>query len=511
MEPLLRLSNISKRYPGVQANDEANLVVYPGEIHALVGENGAGKSTLMKILYGLEQPDSGSIQWNGQEVHISNPREAIKLGIGMVHQEFMLVPSFTVAQNIVLGQEPTEGLLLHNDSIVDHVRDLSQQFRLEVDPQARTGDLPVGVQQRVEILKTLYRGVQLLILDEPTAVLTPQETAELFETMRRFAEQNRTIIFITHKLEEVMSISDRITVMRSGRVIGQRNTKEVTKEDVARMMVGRDVLFSVNKRPATPAENVLEIKGLSCKSAGRTVLNDVSLSVAAGEIVGIAGVQGNGQTELVEVLSGLRSFDAGTVLISKQPLVAGDPESIRRQRIAHIPENRETTGLCLSFSVADNAILTNTSKFTRNGFLINRDINEFAQKMVDEYDIKIPALDTSVDTLSGGNKQKLIVAREVATDPVLLLANQPTRGVDIGAIEFIHKRLVELRDKGLAVLLVSTDLEEILNLSDRVIVMYEGEIMGELDPESTSEEQLGLLMAGIKATGGNEYASDAQV
>jgi len=276
-------------------------------------------------------------------------------------------------------------------------------------------------------------------------------------------------------------------------------------------MVGRDVLFSVNKRPATPAENVLEIKGLSCKSAGRTVLNDVSLSVAAGEIVGIAGVQGNGQTELVEVLSGLRSFDAGTVLISKQPLAAGDPESIRRQRIAHIPENRETTGLCLSFSVADNAILTNTSKFTRNGFLINRDINEFAQKMVDEYDIKIPALDTSVDTLSGGNKQKLIVAREVATDPVLLLANQPTRGVDIGAIEFIHKRLVELRDKGLAVLLVSTDLEEILNLSDRVIVMYEGEIMGELDPESTSEEQLGLLMAGIKATGGNEYASDAQV
>lgn len=507
MQPLLHLANISKRYPGVQANDKVDLTVYPGEIYALVGENGAGKSTLMKILYGLERADSGRITWRGCDVRITNPHEAIKLGIGMVHQDFMLVPSFTVAQNVVLGQEPTEGLLLYNRSINQRVRELSDEFRLKVPPQARTGDLPVGVQQRVEILKTLYRGVQLLILDEPTAVLTPQETAELFETMRRFASQNRTIIFITHKLEELMAVSDRITVMRAGRVVGERNTENTSKADIARMMVGRDVLFSVNKHPAAPGSPVLTVKGLTCTSGGRTVLNDINLSVSAGEIVGIAGVQGNGQTELVQVLAGLRRCQSGEVRVAGQPLAAGEPDAVRRQRVAHIPENRDTMGLCLSFSVAENAVLTQTAKFTRNGFLVNKEIESFAAGLTREYDIRTPGLDAAAGTLSGGNKQKLIVAREVSTRPILLLANQPTRGVDVGATEFIHNRLVKLRDDGLGILLVSTDLEEILNLSDRIIVMYEGRVMGEVRPESTSEEQLGLLMAG--AGEGRGQAGDA--
>lgn len=510
MEPILRLDKINKRYPGVHANKDVSLAIYPGEIHALVGENGAGKSTLMKGLYGLEQPDSGTISLNGREVRIRTPREAIALGIGMVHQDFMLVPSFTVGENIVLGLEPVEGLRLRQQTINQQVRELSERFKLQVEPEARTGELPVGVQQRVEILKTLYRGVKLLILDEPTAVLTPQETADLFETMRRFTAEGKTIIFITHKLEEVMAVSHRVTVMRAGEVVGERLAGETSKEEIARLMVGRDVLLNVNKEPARPGKAVLEVKGVSVTRRGKRVLKDVSLAVAAGEILGIAGVQGNGQTELTQVVSGLLPWEQGEILINGVKLAQGNPLKVRQQGVAHIPENRDTQGLCLRFAVHENAILGQQTRFTRLGFIMKKRVEAHAIDLVNEFNVKVPDLAVNAQTLSGGNKQKLIVAREVAAQPELLVASQPTRGIDVGAIEFIHQRLVQLRDQGLAILLVSTELEEILGLSDRVLVMYEGEIVGEVDPRTTTEEQLGLLMAGVRRGEGTAHAARQQ-
>lgn len=512
MEPILRLDRINKYFPGVHANDDISLSVYPGEIHALIGENGSGKSTLMKIVYGLEQPDSGQIFVKGKPVRINTPKEAIALGIGMVHQDFMLVPSFTAAENIVLGLEPSEGLRLRTTTVNEKVRQLCEQFKMNIDPQAKTGSLPVGVQQRIEILKTLYRGVELLILDEPTAMLTPQEVEDLFRTMRTFAAEGRTLIFITHKLEEVMRIADRITVLRQGRVVGECKKEETTKEEIARMMVGRDVLLQVEKKPAVSGKIVLELQNVSLRRGGKMALSNINLNVASGEIVGVAGVHGNGQTELADVISGLARWDTGRIVINGEELAQGDPLRIREQGIAHIPENRDTQGLCLRFTISENAILGGNSRFSRRGFLVRRRIEAFAEDLVKSYQVKVPGLSAEAGTLSGGNKQKLIVAREVASDPDLLLACQPTRGVDVGAIEFIHERLVELRDQGMAILLISTELDEILALSDRIVVMFDGRIMGEVNRADATEERLGLMMAGaIEGEGQHEEAERFQV
>ena len=509
MKPILRLAKINKYYPGVHANKDIDLSIYPGEIHALIGENGAGKSTLMKILYGLEQPDSGQIYVKDQEVRINGPKEAIALGIGMVHQDFMLIPSFTVGENIVLGLEPSEGLQLRARTINGKVRQLSEQFKMHVDPEAITGNLPVGVQQRIEILKTLYRGVEILILDEPTAMLTPQEAQDLFKTIRHFANEGKTVIFITHKLDEVMAIADRLTVLRAGQVVGECRTNETTPEGIARMMVGREVLLRVNKKQASPGRVVLDLNDVSLKRSGKVVLKDINLQVSSGEIVGIAGVQGNGQTELAEVISGLTKWNKGNIYINGKKLVNGEPLRIREQGIASIPENRDTQGLCLRFTINENSILGYNSHFTRRGFLLRKRIEAFATNLVEEFQVKVPDLTAEAGTLSGGNKQKLIVAREVASKPDLLLASQPTRGIDVGAIEFIHEHLVKLRDQGMAILLISTELEEVLSLSDRILVMYGGEIVGEVDPKDVTEEQLGLLMAGVHKQG-RDYIATAE-
>lgn len=502
MNSLLCMNGINKRYNHVQANKDVTLEVHAREIHAVVGENGAGKSTLMKILYGMEQMDSGQIILNGKEVKIRSPKDAIVLGIGMVHQDFMLVPSFTVAQNIILGNEPKDRFLLDNDGINAKINKLSQDYKLKVDARAKVSNLAVGVQQRVEILKALYRGVKLLILDEPTAVLTPQETAELFDTMRRFTDSGYTILFITHKLEELMQVSDRITVMRNGQVIGERLTKDTNKAEIARMMVGRDVLLEVDKGKTEPGCCVLAVEGLRFEKAGREVLKGIDFTVRKGEILGIAGVQGNGQKELIEILSGKVRAKSGKITLKETDIVKATTGILRRMGVAHIPENRDSTGLCLSYTVAENAILPQLDNFTKRGFLKPIEIRSFASDLIKEYDVKTGDINSPASSMSGGNKQKLIVAREVATKPILLLANQPTRGVDVGATEYIHAKLIKLRDEGLAIVLISTDLEEIMGLSDRVIVIYEGTIVGEVVPGKVTEEQIGLLMAGIKSEGG---------
>jgi general nucleoside transport system ATP-binding protein len=494
------MRGITKVWPGVVANDHVDFSVRKGEIHALVGENGAGKTTLMNILYGLIKPTSGEIVLNGNPVQLHGPRDAIALGVGMVHQHFMLIPVMTVGENVTLGYEPITGGDFYDKARArEQIDDLTRRYGLALDPDARTGDLPVGLQQRAEIVKTLYRGADILILDEPTAVLRPQETDELFGVLRGLVRSGKTIIFITHKLREVMAISDRITVMRRGKVAGHLVTSQTNEQEIARMMVGRDVLLRVEKAEAKPGTVALRVEHLTANAdRGTPALRDVSFEVHQGEILGIAGVEGNGQSELVEVLAGTRPATGGRVLFGDRDITNVGARSIRRAGISHIPEDRRGAGLVLNYSVADNLVLgrQRSERFTWRGIVLRlRAILNWAKRLITAFDIRTPSPEAPARTLSGGNQQKIIIAREMSSEPRVLLAAQPTRGVDIGAIEFIHRQIVEQRDAGAAVLLVSAELDEIRSLSDRIAVMYEGHIVS-IEPAGTSEERLGLLMTG---------------
>jgi len=494
---LLRLEGITKRFGSLVANDHIDLEIEKGEIHALLGENGAGKSTLMNILYGLYTPDEGRIFWKGNEVKIRNPRHAIDLGIGMVHQHFMLVPVFTVAENITLGKEVAKHHILDMQEARRQVRELSNRFGLEVDPDDKIESISVGLQQRVEILKALYRGAELLILDEPTAVLTPQEVEELGKIMKRLVAEGHTIIIITHKLKEVLHLADRVTVIRRGKKITTLPAAGQSEDDLARLMVGREVTLKVDKQPAQPGDVVLEVEHLHAKNdRGVPAVRDVSFKVRAGEIVGIAGVDGNGQSELVGCLTGLRRPTAGRVRVNGQDVTGQSPRRIRDAGVGHIPEDRQRRGLVLNFTVAENAALGNHNAFARWGVLSYQRMVEAAKKIIGEFDVRPPRHDYLARSLSGGNQQKVIVGREILRNPKLMIAVQPTRGLDVGAIEFIHRNLVAERDAGRAVLLVSLELDEIMNLADRILVMYKGQVVAEVAAHEATEENLGLLMMG---------------
>jgi len=502
----LEMRGITKRFPGVLANDHINFQLERGEIHAMLGENGAGKTTLMNILYGLYTPDEGQVLLNGQEVSIRAPDDAIRLGIGMVHQHFMLVPVMTVAENIILGTEVVKnGFVLDLGSAAKRIRELSRQYGLEIDPEAYVKDLPVGVQQRVEIVKALYREADILVLDEPTAVLTPQEADELFVIMRSLVAQGKSIIFITHKLREVFVVADRITVLRNGHVVGTTVPAEATRESLAAMMVGREVILTVDKKPARPGPPVLSVAGLKAvDDRGALVVDGVSFEVASGEILGVAGVQGNGQTELVEALTGLRHCLEGLVMVGQIDVTNASPRKITDLGVmvsgsAHIPEDRHEHGMVPKYPIADNLILNTYYRppFANGIVMDNRAIEDNALRVVHEFDIRTPSVYTRAGSLSGGNQQKMVVGRELSRPIQLLIAAQPTRGLDVGSIEFIHNRLVAARDQGVAVLLVSAELDEIMSLADRIAVMYKGKIIATLDAEQASREQIGLLMAGI--------------
>ncbi len=491
---------ITKLFPGVRANDGVDFSVRAGEIHALVGENGAGKTTLMNVLYGLVHSDSGEILIQGKPVRIGGPRDAISLGIGMVHQHFMLIPVFSVGENVMLGREPITGPDFYDRTRARvEIAKLTKSYGLALDPEARTGDLPVGLQQRAEIVKVLYRGAEILILDEPTGVLTPQESKELFGVLRGLVKDGKTIIFISHKLKEVLEISDRITVMRRGKVVGHLTTKETTEEEIATLMVGRAVLLRVDKKPATPGPVTFKVENLTASSdRGVPALKGVSFDLREGEILGIAGVEGNGQSELMEVLAGTRRATGGRVLLGDKDVTTLDAKTERDAGIAFIPEDRRGTGLVLSFSIAENSILgrERSPKFSWHEFVLRLvAIRDWARQLVKQFDIRTPSIDVAARNLSGGNQQKVIVAREMGSRPRVLLAAQPTRGVDIGAIEFIHRQIVHERDEGTAILLVSAELDEIRSLSDRIAVMYEGKIVS-IEPPDAPEERLGLLMTG---------------
>lgn len=500
--PVLELRGITKAFPGVLANDHIDLTLEKGEIHALLGENGAGKTTLMNILYGLYAPDEGEITVRGQRVEIGEPNDAIAQGIGMVHQHFMLVPVLTVTENVMLGVESIKnGIFLDRAAAAQRVREISEQYGLEVDPDAYVKALPVGVQQRVEIIKLLYREADILILDEPTAVLTPQEVEELFKVIRSLVAQGKSVIFITHKLKEVMAIADRITVLRNGRVVGTTTPAQASEQRLAAMMVGREVILWVDKRPAQPGDPVLEVEELQAlDDRGNLAVRGVSFQVRAGEVLGVAGVQGNGQTELVEALTGLRSPVAGQVRILDADVTGASPRRVLEQGVAHVPEDRQQDGLVLSFPVADNLVLNTyyLPPFARHGVLDEEAILAVAEQRAEEFDVRTPSVMTPVSSLSGGNQQKVIVAREFSRPIRLLIASQPTRGLDVGSIEYIHRRIIEKRDEGTAVLLVSPELDEVMSLSDRIAVMYEGEIVDILPAEQPTREEIGLLMCGWK-------------
>jgi len=496
----VQMRGITKAFPGVVANDQVDLEVRAGEIHALVGENGAGKTTLMNILYGLIHPDSGEILINGAPVKIGGSRDAIANGIGMVHQHFMLIPVFTVGENIMLGREPVvAGGIYDSAKARRDIQEMTRKYGLALDPDARTGELPVGLQQRVEIVKVLYRGAGILILDEPTGVLTPQETNELFVVLRDLVKAGKTIIFISHKLREVLEISDRITVMRRGKVVGHLITKDTNQAEIATAMVGRAVLLRVEKKPAKPGAVSFRVENLTALSdRGVQALKGVSFELRQGEILGIAGVEGNGQSELVEVLAGTRKASGGKVWLGDKDVTTYNARDEREAGIAHIPEDRRGAGLVLNYSIAENLILgrQRAESFAWHHILLLLDaIRKWAQRLVKEFDIRTPSIDVPARALSGGNQQKIIVAREMASQPRVLLASQPTRGVDIGAIEFIHRRIVAERDGGAAVLLVSAELDEVRSLSDRIAVIYEGRIVS-IEPPDASEDRLGLLMLG---------------
>ncbi|KEQ23794.1 ABC transporter ATP-binding protein [Paenibacillus tyrfis] len=495
----VEMRGITKRFPGIVANDGISLTLRQGEILALLGENGAGKSTLMNILFGLYQPDEGEILINGEPVAIVNPKTAIQLGLGMVHQHFKLVEPFTVTENIILGQETRRGLQVDYGKAARQVSELSARYGLRVDSRARVRDISVGMQQRVEILKTLYRGADILIFDEPTAVLTPQEIHELMDIMRKLVAEGKSIILITHKLKEIMAIADRVTVIRRGKVIDTLAVKDTNPDELAAKMVGREVSFRLDKKPAAIGAPVLSVENVTARGpGGLSVLSGVTFEVRAGEILGIAGVDGNGQSELIEALAGLRGIDGGHIALGGRGIANRSPRDIAEAGLGHIPEDRHKRGLVLDFSMSENMVLKTyyTSAYNRGGFLDYAAIDRQAQRLISEFDVRTPSLRTPARALSGGNQQKAIIAREIDLNPDLLIAAQPTRGLDVGAIEFIHKRLLEQRDKGKAVLLLSLELDEILKLSDRIAVIYEGRIVGETDPAHTSDRELGLMMSG---------------
>ena len=498
---MLELREITKRFGDVLANDHIDIRVEPGTIHAIVGENGAGKSTAMRIAYGFYTADSGEILVDGEPRRIETPHDAIRLGVGMVHQHFMLVDTMTVAENIVLGAEPGTPVSIDLRQAAKEIRQLSDEFRLSVDPEALVHDLSVGQQQRVELLKALYRRARLLILDEPTAVLTPQEVEEFFAILRGMREQGKTVVIITHKLSEVLAISDDVTVMRDGRVVGRLKTKETSAAELARLMVGRDVLLRVEKPQARPGRVVLSVRNLSVAAGGERGVRDISFEVRAGEIVGVAGVEGNGQTELIEALAGLTppSQLGGAVEFEGRDITRASARERYELGIAHVPEDRHRRGLLLDFDLAENSILGVHYRRPAVSFsplLDLRGIRERALEVIRDFDVRPANPDLPARALSGGNQQKLIIGREFELPPRLMLVSQPTRGVDIGAIEFIHRKLVALRDEGCAVLLVSAELEEVTSLSDRLLVIYHGRIVGEVDPQRATQEEVGLMMTG---------------
>ena len=498
---MLELKNITKTFGSVVANNDVSIKVEPGTIHAIVGENGAGKSTIMRIAYGFYTADSGEIYVDGKRAAINSPHDAIALGIGMVHQHFMLVDTMTVAENIILGAETGGALNLDLEKANRDIEVLSGELRLGVNPRARIEDLSVGAQQRVELLKALYRNARLLILDEPTAVLTPQEVEEFFGILRRMREQGKTVVIITHKLEEVLAISDNVTVMRDGKVVGNVKTSETNAKDLARMIVGRDVLLRVEKTDAAPKDAVLDVRNLFASNAHGEALSDVSFQVRAGEIVGIAGIEGNGQTELIEALAGLLPNAHGSIEFVGSEISHLSARRRKELGIAHIPEDRHRRGLLLDFDLAENAMLGvhyRPPVSLGSGLLNNSAIDRRAKEIIENFDVRPPQPALPARALSGGNQQKLIIGREFELNPKLLLVSQPTRGVDIGAIEFIHRKLIALRDAGAAVLLVSAELEEVTALADRLLVIYKGKIVGEVDPKITTTEEIGLMMTGGK-------------
>ena len=502
----IEMLNITKRFPGIVANDNITLQLKKGEIHALLGENGAGKSTLMSVLFGLYRPEEGTIKKDGKEVQIRDPNDANALGIGMVHQHFKLVECFTVLDNIIMGVEPCRHGFLQKAEAREKVLALSDKYGLKVDPDALVEDITVGMQQRTEILKMLYRENEILIFDEPTAVLTPQEIDELMEIMRGFKKEGKSILCITHKLNEIMAVADRCTVLRKGKYMGTVDIKNTTKEELSRMMVGRDVQLQVDKKPAHPGEVVLDVEGVTIHNDQRKKdsVKDVTFQVHGGEIVCLAGIEGNGQTEFVYGLTGLEKLSGGKITLDGKDITHASIRQRSKDGMSHIPEDRHKHGLVLDYSLENNMVLQRywQPEFQKGGFIRSEKVREYSDKLIAQYDVRSgQGSATIVRSMSGGNQQKAIIAREIDRDPKLLVAVQPTRGLDVGAIEYIHRQIVAERDKGKAVLLVSLELDEVMNLSDRILVMYEGEIVGEFDPKTTTVQELGLYMAGARKQG----------
>ena len=496
--PVLEIEGITKTFPGVVANDNVSLTLNQGEIHCLLGENGAGKSTLMNMVFGLHRPDSGTIRVRGEEVHFEDSGEAIARGIGMVHQHFQLIPVFSVAENIILGNEITKGAFLDLDTARRQVDALADRYGLAVDPDAIVGDLSVGEQQRVELVKALFRDADILILDEPTAVLTPGEVDDFFEVVESLTGQGKSIIFITHKLREVLAVADRITVLRAGQVVGTTTAEAATQQSLANLMVGRDVVFRVEKAEPDPGESVIRVEDLRVTDdRGVETVSGFDVEVRAGEIFGIAGVEGNGQRELVETICGMRPAIGGRVEMLGRDTTGWSPRKIHELGVAHVPENRSKHGVVAQYSIADNLVLNryNHRKFSQRGVRNTAAINAEAKELVERFDVRTPGVEAAIDTLSGGNQQKVIVARELTGDLRALVVAQPTRGLDVGSIEFIHRKIIELRDQGVAVLLVSAELDEILSLSDRIGVLYRGRLAGTVEATEATREELGLLMA----------------
>ena len=499
MEYVIEMLNITKKFGNFYANDNITLQLGKGEIHALLGENGAGKSTLMNILFGLYQPEEGEIKVNGKTANITNPNVANDLGIGMVHQHFMLVENLTVTENIILGNEPKKMGIVNIKDAAKEVAEISKLYGLNVDPYAKIEDISVGMQQRVEILKTLYRGANILIFDEPTASLTPQEIQELISIMKKLITEGKSIILITHKLQEIMDVSDRVTVIRKGQGIGTVVTAETNPEELATLMVGRQVTFKTEKGPSYPKEEILHVENLIvADNRGIEKVKGLNLSVRRGEIVGLAGIDGNGQSELIEAITGLRKPKSGSISINSKDVTGMKPRQITQAGLGHIPQDRHKHGLVLEFSVAHNAALQEYyhEPYSKNGIMNYSTVSEYAKKLIEEYDVRTQGEHELARALSGGNQQKLIIGREVSRDPDLLIAALPTRGLDVGAIEFIHKRLIEQRDNGKAVFLISFELDEVMNVSDRIAVIYDGKVVDTVIPGETTEQELGLLMAG---------------